>query len=101
MPLAFDKSLLVIVGIFLLDVWTPVGTPTWILYFIPLLFMRSAIHRHYPFIRAGLCSLFILAAFLLSPPDTTGSKTLTHRAVLIIAIWGTAIFMNRRNKKRK
>src|SRR5574341_7142 len=99
MSLIFDKSILAIFGIFLLDTWTPVGSPTWILYFIPLLFMRSALHRHYPLLIAGMCTVFIFVAFLLSPDDATGSSTLTHRALLVVAIWVVAAFLDRRRAR--
>lgn len=94
MSLVFDKSLLAIAGIFVLDVGTPVGTPIWFLYFIPLLFMRSALHRHYPLILAGTCTVFIFIAFLLSPPDASGSSSLVHRAILVMAIWATAMVLD-------
>jgi hypothetical protein len=96
MSLIFDRRILVIFGIFLLDVWTPVGTPTWFLYFLPLLFMQSDLQRHFPLILAGTCTVFIFVAFLLSPQDATGSSTLTHRAILVMGIWLTALILDRR-----
>jgi hypothetical protein len=100
MALILDRRMLAVVGIFVLDAWTPVGTPVWLLYFVPLLFMRSAPHRHLPLILAGACTVCIFVAFLLSPSDPSGSKTLTHRATLVVAIWVAALFMDRPRRPR-
>jgi hypothetical protein len=75
--------------------WTPVGIPTWILYFIPLIFARSDASRHYPLILAGACSVLIFVAFWLSPQDSTGTSTLIHRTLVVIAIWVTAVLIDK------
>ena len=93
-----DKNVLLLVGIFLLDVWTPVSLPLWILYFVPLIFIRAGAFRHYPLMLAGACSVLIFAAFPLSPQDASGSSTLNHRALGVIAIWVAAILIERRRE---
>jgi hypothetical protein len=93
-----DSRVLLILGIFLLDLWTPVGAPVWILYLVPLLFLRSFPFPRYPLILAGACTFFIFVAFLLAPPDASGVRTLKHRAFIVVAIWIMAVWQDRLNK---
>ena len=92
-------GILLSIGIFLVDLRTPVGVPTWLLYLIPLLFARSDSYQHAPLILAGTCTALIYIAFIFSPSDSTGSSTLIHRTVVIIGIWITAVLMDRPRKE--
>lgn len=88
-------GILLSIGIFLLDLRTPVGVPTWLLYLIPLFFARSDSYQHAPLILAGISTVLIFVAFIFSPSDSTGSSTLIHRTVVIIGIWIAAVLLDR------
>ena len=95
MTALLDTRILLIVGIFLIDMWTPVGTPTWILYLVPLFFLRSHPFPHYPLILAGTCTVLIFVAYVFSPQDPSGISSLTHRALVVIAIWVAALWQEK------
>lgn len=88
-------GLLLLIPIFILDMSTPVGVPSWLFYLVPIFFARSVSYQHAPLILAGATTVLILVAFVFSPSDSTGSSTLIHRTVVIIGIWIAAVFLDR------
>lgn len=88
-------SLVLLGGIFVLDLATPVSFPAWLLYLVPLFFIPSAATRRYPLILAGICTLFIFAAYWLSSDDAGEVSTLVHRVVVVSAIWAAVLIFGR------
>jgi membrane protease YdiL (CAAX protease family) len=85
-------SLLLLGGIFVLDLVTPVSFPAWLLYLVPLFVIPSAAARRYPVILAGICTVLIFAAYGLSSEDAMEVSTLVHRVVVVSAVWGGVVF---------
>jgi hypothetical protein len=90
-------SLILLGGIFLLDLLTPVSFPVWLLYLLPLFFIPTAATRRYPMVLAGICTALIFAAYWLSSDDSGEVSTLVHRVVVVAAIWVAVILRGRRS----
>ena len=82
------------VGVFVLDVLTPLGVPAWFLYFMPFLFMPHNPPRYYSLSLAGLCTILIFLGYILSPLGAL--EGVSGRGVVAIVLWVYAIVLTRR-----
>jgi hypothetical protein len=81
-------------AVFVLDLVTPLGTPSWLLYGIPFFFIRYDTRRNFPYLLAAICTVLVLAGYVLSPGRKT--EPLTQRASAAIILWLVAITLARR-----
>jgi K+-sensing histidine kinase KdpD len=85
--------LVVITGIFVIDVMTPVGTAISLLYLFPLLLTNWLRGRREPLYFAALCSVLTLVALFFSPPGIPLQIALFNRTVGLGLLWALAGFM--------
>lgn len=89
-------NLTLVGGIFIADLVTPLGTPVWILYLLAFFFIPDNTPQHYPLGLAALCTLLMLAGYLLSAEGA--SEPLSQRGAVIIALWIYAMVLTRRKR---
>jgi hypothetical protein len=92
-PTAAVVNVALVMGIFILDVMTPLGVPAWMLYFVPFFFMPENVSRYYPIGLAGLCTLLIFIGYMLSPPGA--SEHVSGRGIVLIVLWVYAVVLTR------
>ncbi len=95
-------SLLIIAltsGIFVLDLFTPLGWADGFLYLIPmmLILFRSP-HHHHLVGFAALCSALIILGWLFSPPGGAAGPVTYNRTIGITLLWVTALFLRHRKQ---
>lgn len=83
----------IIIGIFVIDVMTPVGTAISLLYLFPLLLTNWLRGRLEPLYFAALCSVLTIADLFLSPPGIPLQIALFNRTVGLGLLWALAVFM--------
>lgn len=81
-------------AVFVLDLLTPLGIPYWLLYGVPFFFIRYNTPRHFAYLLAMVCTILILAGYVLSPGGM--AEALTHRASAALILWVVAITLTRR-----
>src|SRR5712692_3079990 len=95
-------SLLIValtIGIFALDLVTPLGWADGFLYLIPmiLILFRSP-HHHHLVGFAALCSGLIILGWLFSPPGGAVGPVTYNRTMGIALLWVTALFLRHRKQ---
>jgi CheY-like chemotaxis protein/signal transduction histidine kinase len=83
-----------VVVVFIIDVRTPIGISTWLLYLLPILMCFLAPKRWLPLVVAGASTLLMMADWYFSPvmpSDQIVEMALINRGLGLICIWATAI----------
>lgn len=88
------------VGIFLFDVLTPLGLTNQVLYVIPLLLSFLSANTTFPFVVGGVCSLLVLAGFVLSPDvyDIPQWVIAGNRLFSLMVVWTPVLYYRQRRK---
>lgn len=81
---------ILLAGIFLVDIRMGLGFTPWLLYVIPLGLTYWTSPRYAPFGVAALCTTLIFVGFSLSPPLALESVALTNRIFGAITFWALA-----------
>jgi CheY-like chemotaxis protein/signal transduction histidine kinase len=85
---------LTVAAVFVIDVRTPIGISTWLLYLLPILLCFLVPKRWLPLVVAGVSTVLMAADWFLSPPTPSHEivqLALINRALGLICIWATAI----------
>jgi diguanylate cyclase (GGDEF)-like protein/PAS domain S-box-containing protein len=84
-----QKTLLLaaIFGIFGLDSLTPLGSPTWLLYLLPVLYVSLRAKKTEVILFTSLISILILVDFFLSPHGIQPFYSGTNRTIWIATLW--------------
>lgn len=100
LPRAYHYLILaaLVVAVFLLDVWTPLGIAVWLLYVVPtgyaLRYVRQGrITFSMLSLATGGLTVLILLGWFLSPPGLDQHAALLNRIFGIVAIWFMAMFV--------
>ena len=93
-PQTTAMIMLFIAAVFVLDLWTPLGVPYWLLYAVPFFFIRYDTPRNFAFILAGTCTVLIVVGYVLSPGGK--AEPLTYRASAALILWIVTITVARR-----
>src|SRR5690349_20338781 len=76
--------------VFIIDVRTPIGTATWVLYLLPIL-MCFLVHKPWlPLLLAATATILIDADWFLSPAGISADIARVNRLMGLIGIWSTA-----------
>jgi PAS domain S-box-containing protein len=89
---------IIIVGIFALDVATPLGMVVPLLYLFPILLTNWVCGRREALYVAALCSVLTVADLFLSPPGASLRVALFNRTVGLGVLWAMAVFMTRQRQ---
>jgi diguanylate cyclase (GGDEF)-like protein/PAS domain S-box-containing protein len=87
-----------ITGIFVLDSYTPMGAPTWLLYLFPLLYISLRAKRRELILYTSLISALVVVDFFLVPPGGPPSYSVIDRAIWIATLWALSLLNLRRNE---
>jgi CheY-like chemotaxis protein/signal transduction histidine kinase len=84
-------------GIFLLDLFTPLGYAVFVFYFLPVVVTAFGHWPYLPFVVATGCSLFSIAGYLLSPSTglVAGEVVISNRSFAVISVWCMAYLVYR------
>jgi hypothetical protein len=88
---------LCVLGVFILDLITPLGVPVWLLYGVPFLFLHEYTPRYHVRALAGACTILILVGYLLS--SGTQPEPIMERIGATIIVWSLAIMLVRRKQR--
>ena len=88
----------VITGIFVIDMVTPVGTAVPLLYLFPLLLTNWLRGRREPLYFAAVCSTLTIAGLFLSPPGIPRQFVIFNRTVGLGLLWALAAFMTEQRR---
>jgi diguanylate cyclase (GGDEF)-like protein/PAS domain S-box-containing protein len=86
-----------LVGIFVLDAFSPLGAPIWLLYLFPVLYFSLKAGRTEVVFHMSLITVFMVTDFFLSPPGIEPLFAGINRALWIVALWSLSLFNLWRN----
>lgn len=78
-------------AVFIIDVRTPIGTATWVLYLLPILMCFLVPKPWLPLVIAAAATVFIVADWFLSPAGVSVDVARVNRLMGLIGIWSTAV----------
>ncbi len=90
-PVIYWLIALSVATVFIIDVRTPIGVATWLLYLLPLLMCFLAPKPWLPLLVALVSSGLIVADWFLSPAGTASEIARVNRGMGFICIWSTAL----------
>ncbi len=100
LPRAYHYLILaaLVVAVFLLDLWTPLGIADWLLYVVPTGYaLRYLLKGRITFstlsLATGGLTVLILLGWFFSPPGLDQQTALLNRMFGILAIWFMAMFV--------
>ena len=77
--------------VFFIDIRTPIGVATWVLYLLPILMCFLLPKPWLPLLLAGVATVLIVTDWFLSPPGSSADVSRINRGLGLICIWSTAI----------
>jgi signal transduction histidine kinase/CheY-like chemotaxis protein len=80
-----------VAAVFVIDVRTPIGVATWLLYLLPILMCFLAPKPWLPVLLAAVSTALIVADWFLSPAGYSSEISRANRGMGLIVIWSTAI----------
>ena len=86
------------VGIFLLDVLTPLGWAAWLLYFIPLVVTVRSPREHDPYNYSAVVTLLIAVGGYLPTGETDSLAALVNRVLGVMVMWAFTWLMVRQKQ---
>jgi CheY-like chemotaxis protein/signal transduction histidine kinase len=90
-PVIYWLIAMSIATVFVIDVRTPIGVTTWLLYLLPILMCFLAPKPWLPLLVALVSSGLIVADWFLSPAGTASEIARVNRGMGLICIWSTAL----------
>jgi len=87
-------------GLFLLDLWVPLGVAIGVLYWGVVLIALASPQRWFPLIVTGACSILIILGALLGPslPGVPLWMAVTNRLLSLIVIWVPVVVLLERRR---
>jgi hypothetical protein len=82
-----------VTGVFIVDVRMPLGFTPWLLYVIPLGLTYWAPHLYAPIVVAIACTILVFGDYLLSPPGVEEQVSLTNRAFGTVTFWALGLLV--------
>ncbi|MES1263202.1 MAG: hypothetical protein ABUL69_02525, partial [Peristeroidobacter soli] len=92
-PVLYWLIALSIATVFIIDVRTPIGVATWLLYLLPILMCFLVPKPWLPLLVATLSTALIVADWFLSPAGSSTDVAQLNRGMGLICIWSTAIIL--------
>src|SRR5690348_2159217 len=77
--------------VFFIDLRTPIGIVTWVLYLLPILMCFLVPKTWLPLLLAALSTVLIIADWFLSPTGAPMDVSRVNRGLGLVCIWSTAI----------
>jgi len=98
-PLTTEDQILIAVigilmaGVFVLDLLTPLGIAMWALYVLPLGLSRWLSLRYVIWVVAGACTGLIILGYLYKPPGASFDVAVTNRSLGVVMVWIVAFLL--------
>src|SRR5437867_8278239 len=92
-PLILPLAGVLITGIFLLDLVSPLGWEVWLLYLLPLFLTSRFLHRQYLIPLATVCTALIMVGFIHSPPGSPIDMAAFNRSMGVVVLWITTVLL--------
>jgi len=84
---------IILIGVYLIDIITPLGEPIWLLYLIPLILSYWS-SRYYAIPTVCIVTLlFLMGGFFLSPPGVAIKQALLYRFVFVLIFISTSVIL--------
>jgi K+-sensing histidine kinase KdpD len=80
-----------IAAVFLLDMQTPIGIATWILYLVPLMLCFRVSEAWLPAVVASVCTVLLVVDWFISAPGIAEQIAQFNRALGIVVMWCAAM----------
>ncbi len=77
--------------VFLVDMQTPIGVATWMLYLVPLMLCFRVQQPWIPAVVASVCTLLLVVDWFLSAPGISEQIAQINRGLGIVVMWSAAI----------
>ncbi len=90
------RTLALTITVFVIDLFTPLGYSTWLLYAVPLVYVSSKASRTTVILAAGCITLLVVADFFISPSGVSPSISAVNRTLGISALWALSLLNYRR-----
>nr|MBI3613026.1 polysaccharide deacetylase family protein [Nitrospirota bacterium] len=81
------------VAVFVVDLFTPLGYAEWALYVIPLILTVKLQRPSAPLVLAAVSTALIVAGYFFSPPGITGWMAIHNRLMGVVVLWAVAGFV--------
>jgi len=83
----------IIIGVYLIDMITPLGEPVWLLYFIPLILSYWS-SRYYAIPTVCIVTLlFLVGGLFLSPSGVAIKQALLYRFIFVLIFISTSVIL--------
>jgi hypothetical protein len=87
---------LYLLGIFLLDLITPLGLPVWLLYGLPFFFLTETASRNHVYALGGVCIVLVHLGYLLSPAGHLEPLNNRYTATVVLSVMVLVLSRRRR-----
>ena len=77
--------------VFIIDMQTPIGVATWILYLVPLMLCFRVSEAWIPAVVATVCTVLLVVDWFVSAPGISAQIAQFNRALGIIVMWSAAM----------
>jgi hypothetical protein len=76
--------------VFIIDIRTPIGVATWLMYLLPILMCFLVSTPWLPLVLAAVATVLIVVDWFVSPPGTSSDIAQVNRGMGLVCIWTTA-----------
>jgi signal transduction histidine kinase/DNA-binding response OmpR family regulator len=93
-PVIYWLIVLTVAVVFIIDIRTPIGVATWLLYLLPILMCFLAPKRWLPLVIAAVSTVLMFADWFFStamPSEQIIEMSLINRGLGLVCLWATAI----------
>jgi two-component system sensor kinase len=94
-------AIAITLGVFVLDVLTPVEYSEWVLYIIPTVIAASSLRRSYIFYVPSICTLLVVLGYFLSPPGGDPQRAIVNRSMGVGVLWTVSYLLLGRKKAQE
>ncbi|MGH7206707.1 MAG: PAS domain-containing protein, partial [Nitrospiraceae bacterium] len=92
-PLTLSLAGVLSTGIFVLDLFLPLGWVVWFLYLLPLFLTFWFSHRQYLIPLATVCTALIIVGFIHSSPGSPVEMATFNRSIGVVVLWITTLLL--------
>ena len=91
-------SIALSITVFIVNVLTPIGFATWLLYIIPMLVAAPVVNNRLLPLLPAAGSLLIIASYFVSPPGGDLFRAVINRSLGILTLWAISFIVMRRKQ---
>ncbi len=92
-PVVYALSIVIVAGVFILDLLTPLDYAVWLGYLLPLIIASWKLQRWFVYALAAVCTAFIVLGFIYTPSGIKSEMAIFNRFLGVSMLWVTTIFI--------